>query len=90
MLSGHPLPPDMDETPLTAQYFHTWTKPGDVMVATGARSGQVWLLNIVHLLHHDAQDDGYELFFERRSEHSRIQRVSTAQSSSEDTRLTAR
>jgi len=24
MLSGHPLPPDMDETPLTAQYFHTY------------------------------------------------------------------
>ena len=30
------------------------------MVATGARSGQVWLLNIVHLLLHEAHDDGYD------------------------------
>lgn len=58
-ITGNPMPPNIDSSPLRAENFRRLVQDGDCILATGAKSGTIWLQNIVHLLKSNG-DDGFE------------------------------
>ena len=51
------MPPYFVEDPLYEQNFRRWAQDGDVILASGAKSGTAWISQIVHVL--KSGDDDY-------------------------------
>lgn len=56
-ITGNPMPPYFDESVYSEQYFDQWAEEGDCILASGPKSGTVWVHNIIHLLKNDGNDN---------------------------------
>lgn len=61
---GGDLPPYMFVDPWEEEEIRTWTKPGDLVVSVGIKSGTTWMLYCTHQIRVKAADDADELFQE--------------------------
>jgi len=41
-ITGNPMPPHFHEDPLYKEHFRKWAEDGDVIVASGPKSGTMW------------------------------------------------
>jgi aryl sulfotransferase len=56
-MTGNRMPPNFDSAPYTRENFHQWIQDGDIIQATMAKSGTIWLAQISHLLKNNGSDD---------------------------------
>ena len=56
-LTGNIMPPYFDPTPFAADEFGTWARDGDLIAATGAKSGTNWMLFTAHQIRTKAAGD---------------------------------
>ena len=56
-ITGGTIPPNFDYKPFTAEYAAEVVRPGDVVLATAAKAGSLWLRTAVGLLRTGGWDD---------------------------------
>jgi len=56
-MTGNPLPPHFDPKAWNEEHFHKFIQPGDIIQSTTAKSGSLWLQQIVHLIKHNGTDN---------------------------------
>lgn len=56
-ITGNHMPPNFEATPLEEAHFRRWAQDGDIILATMAKAGTVWLGQILKLLKSKGQDD---------------------------------
>lgn len=60
--TGNVMPPYFMNDPWDVDEIDTWTKDGDLVVATGTKSGTTWMLYCTHQIRTKATDTNDELF----------------------------
>lgn len=62
MATGSPPPPYFSPAAWTEEELPTWLRDGDLIVATGTKSGTHWMLYCTHQIRTKGADDADELF----------------------------
>jgi len=56
-MTGNNMPPFFDSKAWGKDNFHKFIQPGDIILSTMAKSGSLWLQQIVHLIKNNGTDD---------------------------------
>lgn len=56
-MTGGQMPPHFDAKPLLQEHFRKYVQDGDIVLATQAKSGTLWLEQLIHLLKSGGNDD---------------------------------
>lgn len=60
-MTGNPMPPYLSNDAWKPGEHETWLKDGDVVVATGAKSGTTWMLYCTHQIRTKAKSDRIDI-----------------------------
>ena len=58
-LLGYVLPPFLDPAPWVLEETRSWLRDGDLVVATGTKSGTTWMLYTAHLIRTRGDEDTF-------------------------------